>query len=201
MLKILSISIIIALAATLPSRANEATCNAEPGCAASCPAGCCCPQCGCHEGMCPVCHPYCEMKKITKYKYCCTCEDKCIPHGNCETLFCHHCDGEQPCGCTSGCDSGNCGRGCEGCRECKVYTVKKLVKIPYTVEVPVHKCWVEWVCPKCGCSCNGGCGCDHEMAPAASPSAAPMPPAPPSPPTAGKTTATDLAPAAMAYGR
>ncbi len=197
MLKILSISIVIALAASLPSQANEATCNAEPSCAASCPAGCCCPQCGCHEGLVPVCHPYCEMKKVTKYKYCCTCEDKCISQGHCETLFHHHCDCDQPCGCTSGCESGNCDCGCDGCGHCKVYEVRKLVKIPYVVEVPVHKCWVEWVCPHCGC------GCDASSAPSGAPSAAPMPPAPPSPPvppTAGRTTATDLAPAAMAYG-
>jgi hypothetical protein len=187
----LSLSIVVALAASLSSRAEENGCNAEPGCAAGCPSGCCCPRCGCHEGLCPVCHPYCEMKKVTKYKYCCICEDKCIPHGNCETLFCHHRDCEQPCGCTtgctSGCESGNCGCG-EGCCHCKVYEVKKLVKIPYTCEVPVHKCWVEWVCPRCNCCCNG------DSAPACTNgSAAPTPP--PAPPAGGaKSAASDIPP-------
>lgn len=195
MLRTLFLSIIVALAAGLPSRADEAACNAEPNCG-SCPAGCCCPRCGCHEGLCPVCHPYCEMKKVTKYKFCYTCEDKCIPHGHCETLFCHKCDCENQCGgaagCTSGCggESGNCG--CESCGRCKVYEVRKLCKIPYIEEVPVHKCWVEWVCPRCNCCCNAesapsGCTENNNAAPAA-----PLPPAPPA--NAGKSAAGDLPP-------
>jgi hypothetical protein len=68
--------------------------------------------------------------------------------------------------------------------------VHHLVKCPYTEEVCVRKCRIDWVCPNCHCDC----GCDQGMAPAA-PSAAPMPPAPPSPPSppaAGNPTATNL---------
>ncbi len=195
MLRMLTLSVIVALAASLSSRAEENGCNAEPGCAAgACPDGMCCPRCGCHEGLCPVCHPYCGTKTVTKYKYCCLCEDKCITCGCCtpvEGFFMHKCCDEGQCGCTSGCNSGcengNCGCG-EGCNHCRVREINKLVKIPYKVEVPTQKCWVEWVCPHCNCNCGcseNGCPCNEGGCAApgcAAPSAAPATPAPPAPP-------------------
>ena len=109
----------------------------------------CCPKCGCHECLIPVCHLTCTTKKETKYRYCCKCETICIPD---------HC----PCG--SGCDDcKNCGCADQSCTKtsgdwqyskcsCLIKTVYKLVKIPYTVEIPVRKCTIEWTCPKCGCT-------------------------------------------------
>jgi hypothetical protein len=164
---------VAALAAAGLSRAAEPGCNAEPSCAAPacCDSGTCCPKCGCHEGLVPVCHSYCTTKKVVKYHYCCKCEEMCIPgHSPC----CPKC-GEGCCengggngGCdTCGCDQGKC--------NCLVRDVHHLVKIPYTEEVPVRKCTVEWVCPKCGCNC--GCS-EGQAAPAPG---APMPAAPPAP--------------------
>ena len=67
---------ISALAAIRTSNAGEAGCSAvaSDGCSDGCG---CCPKCGCHEGMIPVCHNYCELKKTTKYHYCCKCEEIC----------------------------------------------------------------------------------------------------------------------------
>ncbi|HEV2972746.1 MAG TPA: hypothetical protein VGY55_22450 [Pirellulales bacterium] len=167
---------IAALAASRLSMAGEATCNAEPSCAAPacCDPGCCCPKCGCHEGLVPVCHSYCTTKKVTKYHYCCKCEELCIPG---RFPCCPKC-GDGCCekgGCTDNCGCDNCG--CEsGKCNCLIKEVHKLVKIPYTVEVPVRKCTVEWVCPKCGCDC----GCTEKTNSVPAP-AAPMPPAPPAP--------------------
>lgn len=77
-----------------------------------------------------------------------------------------------------------------------VREVKKLVKIPYVEEVPVKKCWVEWVCPHCHCECGYTGEQPAQAATAAMPtgtstagetatadSTAPLPPAlPPAPP-------------------
>ena len=177
MVRIFICSIIVALAASLPSLADEAGCNVQPGCGTGggCPAGCCCPHCGCHEGLVPICHPYCEMKKVTKYKYCCVCEDKCVPS------CCFKLGVDSGCGCECCCDS---------CGHCMVREVKKLVKIPYTEEVPVKKCRVEWVCPQCHCECAYT---GEQSMPAATAAAAvgkttsadtsaPLPPALPPPP-------------------
>jgi hypothetical protein len=111
----------------------------------SCTAATCCPKCGCHEGLVPVCHTYCTTKKETKYHYLCKCETICVPD---------HCPSCPKCG--DGCCEGGCGEdGCEsGKCTCLIKTVHKLAKIPYTVETPVRKCTIEWVCPSCGCSCG-----------------------------------------------
>src|ERR1700761_1242182 len=93
MYKILAVSILVAVAASLPSHAGENGCAAEPGCEGGgvCggAGGLCCPRCGCHEGLLPVCHPYVETKTITKYRYCCVCEDKCIPGVEIGSLVLH----------------------------------------------------------------------------------------------------------------
>jgi hypothetical protein len=115
---------------------------------------------------------YCATKKVTEYKYRCVCEEICIPG---VTPICKR---DAACGgsgeCAGGC--GACNSGCqEGCAgRCKIHEVRKLVKYPVTKEVPVRKCTVEWVCPKCGC---GQCGSTSAAtaAPAAPGPAAPAP--------------------------
>lgn len=106
----------------------------------SCTAATCCPRCGCHEGLVPVCHTYCTTKTETKYHYLCKCDTICIPD---------HCPSCPKCGdgcCEDSCENGKC--------NCLIKTVHKLAKVPYTVETPVRKCTIEWVCPNCGCSCG-----------------------------------------------
>jgi len=200
MLRMFTLGLVVALAAPLSSQvAAETGCNAEPGCAAPgcCPAGCCCPQCGCHEGMVPVCHIVCTTAKVKKYKYTCKCDTVCFPpcEWECTLGKGHHCgcgcgsSCTSGCGCAAGCGcDGSNGCGCESeCCNCKVRDIHKLVKCEYTVDVPVRKCVVEWVCPNCGCNCGcteGGC---------AAPSAAPAAPTPPpAPPVPGKSAANDL---------
>ncbi len=127
---------------------GQVACGGETGCNAC---GDCCPQCGCR--LVPVCHVYCATKKVTEHKYTCTCEEVCIPGPSCCCKKCGNCDGSGSCG---GCD--DCNNGCqEGCGgRCRVREVPRLVIHPVTKEVPVRKCTVEWVCPKCG-AC-GQCG-------------------------------------------
>jgi len=214
----LSIALVLAAAFSMPSQGGEPSCGGEPGCCA-CPSGTCCPQCGCHEGLVPVCHTYWTTKKVTKYCYKCVCEEICLPGpGGCNDGLLGHCSCKCGCGsnCASNCAAGccakeaccSCSEGCgckegcgcnEGCCHCKYREVHHLIKCPYTEEVCVRKCKVEWVCPHCHCDC--GCSCESEVpstAPAGAPATAPTPPAPPAPPmppappAAGKTTATDL---------
>ena len=116
----------------------------------------CCPSCGCHEGMCPVCHSYCTMEKVTEYVYRTVCEDICVP----QPSICKCCNPCDPCGCPTSC-------------KCMVRTVQKLVKVPRVKEVPVKKCVVEWVCPKCHCNC---CCEDGVTSSGAVPSPAPTAP-------------------------
>ena len=173
-----------------PAACGVAGCGVA-GCEAAgcCTVGCdtcghCCPHCGCR--LVPVCHIYCEPKKVTTYQYCLKCEEKCIPRPTCGC--------NKGCGC--GCDSGQCGGECNnGCQEgcgCCVKEVRKLVKCPCVKEVPIRKCTVEWVCPTCGCGCNGEAAPASGQPTIAPPATAPAPAAPlpaaPLPPTP-KTTA------------
>jgi hypothetical protein len=129
----------------------------------------CCPSCGCHEGMCPVCHVYNTCKTVTEFEYRCVCEDICVPNPTC------CCKGCNACGGGNSCDS--CQQGCK----CLVRTVHKLVKVPVTKQVPVRKCTVEWVCPKCHCNCS----CEEGAPPSGT-----MPSPTPAPvPAVGKTAA------------
>jgi hypothetical protein len=170
---------IAALAVAGLSMAGEPTCDARPSCAAApptCDSCGCCPKCGCHECMIPICHSFCTTKKVTKYHYCCKCEEICIPDHcppcpKCGDGCCDKAGCAEGCGNDCGCESGKC--------KCLIVEAHKLVKIPYTVEVPVRKCTVEWVCPKCGCNC----GCNGTSEPAPTPTA----PTPPLPPIPGKS--------------
>jgi hypothetical protein len=95
-----------------------------------------CEACGCR--LVAVCHVTCTTKTVTEYKYSRACDYMCVPG---VTSVCRRLDG---------CD------GCPKCRQegcdgrCTVRSVNKLVKHAVTKEVPVRKCTVEWVCPKCG---------------------------------------------------
>ena len=77
MLRTITLSLTLAMAAAigLPSRGGEPTCNGETNGVAC--GDSVCPHCGCR--LVPVCHVYCTTKKVTEYKYACTCEDICIP--------------------------------------------------------------------------------------------------------------------------
>ena len=129
-----------------PAACAAATCGCETGCNAC---DNCCPNCGCR--LVPVCHVYCDTKKVTEHKYTCICEEVCIPGCSCCCKRCGNGDGSGSCGDT--CNNG-CQEGCGG--RCRVREVPRLVIHPVTKEVPVRKCTVEWVCPKCG-AC-GQCG-------------------------------------------
>lgn len=192
MLKITTLSIALAMAAafSVPSQGGEPSCGVDPSCGACSACGnACCPQCGCHEGLVPVCHQYWETKKVTEYCYKCVCKEICLP-GRCgahnDGLFGDHCC-KDGCGCQESCGcKENCGCNNGACCDCRYREVHTLVKCPVTKEICVRKCKIDWVCPHCHCDC----GCETGAAPG-TPSTPPMPPASP---TAGKTTATDLAP-------
>jgi len=84
---------------------------------------------------------------------------------------CHKCG---DCGTCGGCGGDACNNGCqESCGKCCIHEVRKLVVYPCVKEVPVRKCWIEWVCPKCGDCCNG-----QPAATPAQPTPAPTPTAP-----------------------
>ncbi len=171
----------LALAGWSLAAETAADCTTAPTCAA----GTCCPQCGCHEGLVPVCHPYCTTKKTVKYKYCCKCDTICIPG------HCPKCD--WGCG-DGGCAAGSGDGGCEsGKCQCESLEVTHHMKIPYVVVTPVRKCYVTWVCPKCGCDCH----CPGEAAAPAP--GAPVPVAPPLPPAPGKSAAMPAAPNVSGY--
>jgi hypothetical protein len=158
---------VVALAAFGLTMAEEPTCSDVTS------APSCCPKCGCRECLVPICHSYCTTKSEKKYRYYCKCDVICIPDhcpcwlkcwaGGCENGSC----GQQGCG-NGDCESGKC--------SCLIKEVHKLVKVPYTVETPVRKCTIEWVCPKCGCNC----GCTEQSDSVSAP-AAPLPPSPSAP--------------------
>lgn len=140
---VLAISAIV-IVVLLP--VSELACKAE---SSSDPVPCC-PNCGCHDGLIPVCRLHWTTKKETKYHYSCQCKPICIPD-------------QSPCCSKSGCEDGTNGSCASdvGDREsgkcnCLIIAQCKLAKVPYTVETPVCKCEIEWVCPKCGgnCSCT-----------------------------------------------
>ena len=110
----------------------------------------CCPNCGCHEGLMPVCHLHWTTKKETKYHYCCQCKPICIPDQSpcCSKPVCENVEGANS-NCANevdGCENGKC--------NCLIIAQRKLAKLAYTVETPVCKCEIEWVCPRCGCNCS-----------------------------------------------
>jgi hypothetical protein len=141
-----------------PAYASEAASGANAGGNGCCG---CCAACGCC--LVPVCQISCTTKKVTEYKYSCRCEDMCVP-------------GVVPlCKRRAACETSDdgCPRDCSG--RCTVHEVKQLVKHPVTKEVPVRKCTVQWVCPKC----SSGDRVDSIPTPPATPAApVPAPPAP-----------------------
>jgi hypothetical protein len=164
----------LALLASSLGQASMAAPAASGGC--DCAASAsekCCPRCGCHECLVPVCHCVWEMKKVTEYKYKCVCQDICIP-GRIGCKPCDDCDT-----CKDGCASGNCGPQAGQEADCGrhplVRDVRKLVKYPVVKEVPVRKGTVEWMCPKCASSCAG---CEAVKIAPAPATAAPKPASP-----------------------
>lgn len=114
----------------------------EPGCCCECERRC---RCGKKTRI------VCEMKKITKHRWKCECEDVCtlLPGKLCGLLG----KGGPGAGCCDGCGDGDC---CDACTQCDTpprtgvcRTVKRLVKEAYVVEKPVYKCVVEYCCPGC----------------------------------------------------
>jgi hypothetical protein len=111
-------------------------------------------------------------------------------HGQCCDCGCDNC--------ASGCNGGGgCNEGCGGEENCHCHIWKstQLVKYKYTVETPVKKCKVEWVCPHCGCACGTTEGPAAVPAPTGAPvapPAGPMPPPPPAPKSAQNSAANSI---------
>jgi hypothetical protein len=90
----------------------------------------CCARCGCH--VCcsqKTCQLVCGVKKETRTSWSVQCQEFCPLLPGC---YAHRCDECQP--------PPRCGR-----PKC----VKTLVKHEYEVEVPVYKCVVLYLCPRC----------------------------------------------------
>lgn len=103
--------------------------------------GDCCQSCGCQCACDKVCKVICEKKIVTKTKYCCECEDFCVPGPSC--LIGREC--VDDCNAPHGVATRNIwqpGRA-------TIRTRKKLVKKTYTEEVPTYKWVVESCCPRC----------------------------------------------------
>lgn len=125
----------------------------------------CCAACGRHVACAQkTCQIVCDVKKEKKSYWCVECEEIC-------TLL----PGRRECGECSPpprCGSSKC--------------VKKLVKKEYSVEVPVYKCVVLYLCPDCAAGQSAPSASPVPAAPAP-PDNAPLPPRPPAP-TRGKTS-------------
>jgi hypothetical protein len=148
--KTIFLSLTLAMTAMIgmPLQGGEPTCGSDAKNVAGCES--LCPRCGCC--LVPVCHTYCTTKKVTEYKYVCTCEAFCIPG---VTPICKNClNSENSGSCTNadGVSKNESAGDCTG--SCKIRETRKLVKYPVNKETPVKKCTVEWVCPQCKYSCN-----------------------------------------------
>jgi hypothetical protein len=139
----------------------------------------CCAKCGCHVACVEkVCQIVCDVKKEAKHCWCVECKDICplLP-----TVFGRDCCQEN-----TG-DGKTGGSSCEdGCKDCghaanpphcgHPRQVKTLVRKDYTVEVPVYKGVVKYLCP----ACNSNAATPEQHAGHLSPvpvGAPPMPPA------------------------
>jgi hypothetical protein len=141
----------------------------------------CCVRCGETSGCQPkVCQIVCGTKKVKKCAWRVECEDFCVPLPGCRKDNCS----------TGGCTPvGSCEQGCgETCStkclvrpKCgPVRSRKRLVKVEYTIEVPIYKCVVQ---PLCGGCCEPGAGgVVAEPAKAAAASSRQTLPRPPLPP-------------------
>lgn len=99
-----------------------------------------CQHCGCCQDVVAVCRPSCDKKEVTETVYEVVCEDFCVP-GCSHARKC-----ETDCGECVTVWEPSCGR---------VRTRQKLVKKEIKHFVPVTKCTVVYLCPKC----CGECGC------------------------------------------
>ncbi|GAB6165825.1 hypothetical protein JCM19992_18250 [Thermostilla marina] len=152
-----------------------------------------CAECG-RNAPCQkkVCRIECGTKTITKHCWCVEEEDMCtmLPRlGDPCKSSCTAC-GEPGCG-EVGCEAG-CSNGCEkcgglrqlGCKPDKIVppkpgrarTTRRLVKKEYTIEVPVYKTVVEYVCGACGA--EEAAPVEEKAPTQAAPEPAPLPKAP-----------------------
>ena len=179
----------IALAAVLFQFASIQ--QSQAGCA-----GGCCEKCGCDD--CDVCCKLvCETKKVPKVKYCCKCEDFCVPH-ECPTTTVHECEAPK-CECDSCCNHEcgaetwlknlfHCDNAHAGCADS--IGKKKLVKFVEQKEVPVYKWVAEKHCHQCGC-CSECDACGMQGVPSNVPNAAPAAPSTPMMPQVAPMPAGD----------
>lgn len=146
-----------------PAVAEEAA--VDLGCAASCQATTVlgglhhCARCGCKE-KCRryVCHIVCDTKKVTKTCWDVQCEPFCPLLPGCGAFLPQRCCPGGPCasnGGTPDCGGQQCGS-CTSCQRSEVpprcgnaRTRKRLVKKEITVEVPVYRCEVKYLCDAC----------------------------------------------------
>ena len=158
----------------------------------------CCADCGCDHGLRKVCRWECEEVEVKVPCWDCECEDIAIPG---KSPFCIK---EECCdGCKEGCP--NCRAHLGGHRrhtkewgppcDCRVKTVKVLVRTEKTIKKKVWKPVIETVCSNC-CA-NGSCaqapsgmeGAPMDVAPTMAPHGdAPMPPMPPAPAPGSQTS-------------
>ena len=188
-------ALIVGLCWGIPAavRAQDADCGAPGRCAI-------CGQPGpCQQKVCTI---QCGVEKVKKSCWCVEVSDICTLR---PTLPGHADCNDPACGCDLGTDcDGGCGEGVScgdsGCGACgrtgllgqlgkcpnpvippqpgKARTIKKLVKKEYTVEKPVYKAVVQWVCADClAAKACGACAGGSEPAPAVEESK-PLPQAP-----------------------
>jgi hypothetical protein len=182
-MRIVTTSIVtaICLLTSYPTQAGSRAGCTEPTCGTPS----CCAQCGGHR-TCQkrVRRMVCEMKEVKKVCWGVECEvfQPLRPAGLAKT----GCGSSCGVSCGTSCDP-TCGQTCRGCNrhECvtccepgKARCKKKLMKREITVNVPVYKCVVEYVCPGC---CSTECAEGQPVEPA-SPATAHTAPAKPLPP-------------------
>ncbi len=125
---------------------------AQAAAAQNCGAPDCCAQCGDSSCQPKVCRVVCDVKKIKKYRWHVECEEFCVPLPGCRLGGCKPAC-ESGCGVPDGCVEG-CGAACLPNRlvppKCgPVRYRKKLVKKEYTIEVPIYRCVVRYLCAGC----------------------------------------------------
>ena len=184
---------VAALAAARLSTAGEPACHAEPSCGAR-PAAiraAAAPSAAATKGWCRSAIRIARRRKSSNINTAASVGSFAYP-------------GRFPC--CSTCGDGCCDKGCAASAVAIMADANKaiatactadvhtLVKIPYTVEVPVRKCTIEWVCPHCGCPCGSTEAPGESPVPNGPPApAGPMPPPPPKSAQSAATNAVSLA--------
>jgi len=115
-----------------------------------------CARCGC-QAACRryVCNVVCDVKKVTKTCWAVKCEPHCPLRPGCGAFLPQRtCGSCAPEACTPDCGGQQCG--CVSCQRCEVpprcghvRIRKRLMKKEITVEVPVYRCEVKYLCDEC----------------------------------------------------